>query len=224
MSEFSQFWDLVGEVLRLRPGAFQTIGELALGGRLAFVVVLLVGLSEALGESVVLFVNRVSPRRFAVSLLISAVLFAFTYLFVTLSIFVVARFIVAAPVEFAAVARVVGFSYAPRLFGFLEFLPFLGVPVQATLRAWSVLALLVGVGSALALSPGQALASVLLGSLLLLSIERTVGRPLIGLARWLRTRAAGVELVTDRRKLLDLIDAGPDRGLRPSGGSEGGAR
>ena len=54
-----------------------------------------------------------------------------------------------------------------------------------------------------------------LGSVLLLTLQRTIGRPLLALARIARRRAAGVDLVTDRRELLALIDSGPDRGLRP---------
>lgn len=225
MLELQSFWELINQVLRLEMNVVDSLALHPAGGRFAVAVVLLVGLSEAVGESVVLFINRVSPRRFLLSLLISAILFVFTYAFWTASIYLVAHYVFGAAAPVWLVARVVGFAYAPRLLGFLAFLPYFGGPISTLLQLWSLLAVLLGAMAALELAPLQAVASVVLGGLLLMTLERTVGRPILALARWVRGRVAGVQLVTDRRRLRSLIDAGPDPGLSPPRGSErGGGR
>lgn len=207
--------DLIRDTLTFRPG---TTELLRLGGsalRLAFWVLLAAGLSEAVGESVVLFVNRVSPRRFVISLLISAVIFAVTYLFFALSVYLVARYALDRQVAFSFVAGIVALGQAPRLFGLFVFLPYLGLPVSVALWAWSIAATVLGVAEGLRLAPLEALLAVALGALLLITMQRTVGRPLLLLARLARRQAAGVRLVTDARGLRELIDADPDAGLAP---------
>src|SRR5690625_7798362 len=85
-------WQLIDQVWRLDIGGLQAVVEQgALGARLTLILVLLVGLSEAVGESVVLFLNRVKLRRFFLSLVFSAVLFAFSYVLLVLSIYHVPR-------------------------------------------------------------------------------------------------------------------------------------
>lgn len=215
MLELGAAMELIRNVLSLSSDFAITVVEQAGAGRLAVLVVILVGLSEALGESVVLFVNRVKPKHFLRSLFISAFIFAFTYMFLAASILVVARLFFTPSAQFAPILAVVALAQAPRLFGFLVFLPYFGLPISVLLWIWSLLATTVGVAELLDLGAWQAAAVVALGSVLLLTLQRTIGRPLLALARIARRRAAGVDLVTDRRELLALIDSGPDRGLRP---------
>ena len=214
-SVIATYAQIIGDVLRLDMSGVVDFAREGRGGRLAVLTVLLGGLSSALGESVVLFINRVRPVRFVLSLVISAVLFLFSFTFLALSIYLVARFAFGAGEPFILVARVAALAYAPLLFAFLEFLPVLGLPIGMALRIWSLLAAFVGVSELLGLTPLRALASVAIGYLLLLTLERTVGRPIIAFSRWLRRRAAGVKLVTDRQSLRKLIDAGPDEGIIP---------
>ena len=213
---------LIGQVLRLETSAIGPLTQLAGGGQLALLVVVLAGLSEALGESLVLFVNRVPFKRFLVSVVISAVIFVCTYGFLTLSIFAVARLAFGATASVGAVARVVGCAYAPMIFSFVTFIPFFGQPLGTILHLWSLVAVLLGVETVFTLSPPQSLACVTLGGLVLFTVQRTVGRPLTALARWLRRRAAGTPLTTGRKKMQALIDAGPDAGL-PSPPDRSGA-
>lgn len=207
--------DLIGDVLSLRAGFALAAAEVAGVGRIAVAVAILAGLSEAVGESVVLFVNRVKPAHFVRSLLISALIFAITYLFLAASIWAVATFVLGADGSFGSIAAVVALAQAPRLFGFLAFLPYFGLPISVLLWIWSLLATTSGVAALLQLAPWEAAVAVMLGGLLLLTLQRTVGRPLLALARLVRARAAGVQLVTDRRKLSALIDGAPDPGLAP---------
>lgn len=207
--------ELIRDVLRMTSGFGETVVTTPGAGRLAVIVVVLAGLSESVGESVVLFANRVKPKHFVRSLFISAFIFAFTYFFLAASIWAVARLFFVPDASFRQIATVVALAQAPRLFGFLVFLPYFGLATSVLLWIWGLLATTVGVVELLALTAWQAAAVVALGSLLLLTLQRTIGRPLLALARIARRRAAGVDLITDRRKLRELIDSGPDEGLRP---------
>ncbi|HRP46683.1 MAG TPA: hypothetical protein PLT07_03960 [Trueperaceae bacterium] len=215
MFDFGTGLALIRDTLLFQPG---TTELLRLGGAaisLAFGVLFAAGLSEAIGESVVLFVNRVSPRRFAISLVISAIIFAFTYLFFALSVYVVARYALASEAPFSFIAGMVALGQAPRLFGFLVFLPYLGLPLSVLLWIWSIGATVLSVAEGLELAPWEAVLAVAVGALLLITLQRTIGRPLLLLARVARRQAAGVKLVTDVRGLRDLIDDAPDEGLAP---------
>ena len=204
------FWNLLGGALRLEPGVFGQAEALPTGLRTALLVVLLAGFSTALGQSAVLFINRIKTGRFAVSLAVAAVIFAFTYLFWTTSILLTARYVFHSAADWRGVATAVGLGYAPRVFGLLVFTPFFGVPVSVLLSLWSLLAILTGIGSVLGLADWQALLCSVLGWLMLQLLERTVGRPVVGVARWLRRRAAGAEVVTGWGSLEALVNADLD--------------
>lgn len=209
-----KFFRVVWEMLHPSTEDFIAIFLLEGAREMALTVAALAGLSEAIGHSVVLFINRVRFRRFMLSLVISAVIFVFTYVFFALSIYAVVRFGFGSDVDVRAIAIVVGLSYAPRLFGFLTFVPYFGVPLSAVLNVWTALVMMESVSWALGSSPFQALASILLGGLLLLTLQRSVGRPVTATARWAMRRAAGVPLVTDREGLYALLDDRPESGLR----------
>lgn len=203
------WWSILG----LQPGFADVVVGSPGALRFAAVTVTLAGLSEAFGESVVLFLNRVKPKHFVRSLLISALIFGFTYLFLAASVWAVAEVWTRPGVSFMEVAAVVAAAQAPRLLGFLVFLPYFGLPVSVLLWIWSLLATTLGVAELLLLGPWEAALTVSLGGLLLLTLQRTVGRPVLALARLARRRAAGQELITDRRALMQLVDTGPDAGL-----------
>jgi len=207
MSSLVQFADVVDQVLTLSiEGLPRSMQQPGIGG-ITLAIVALAGVSEAVGESVVLFANRVRRLRFLLSLLISAVLFVFGYLFQAASIYVVARYAFGSTVALTTVTTVVGLSYAPRLFGLLAFLPYFGSGVAALLTIWSVLATVLGVAAAAELEPWRAVAAVALGALLLAVLRRSVGLPLYWAARWLRRVGAGVEqLITDPEEFTELLE------------------
>ncbi|HEX7001447.1 MAG TPA: hypothetical protein VF164_07095 [Trueperaceae bacterium] len=182
--------------LTLSMERLAVVPELPDASSAALLIVLLAGISEAAGESVVLFVNRVRPRRFFVSLAVSGLLFVFTYLFLSGSVIAVTRLLLGPDVRAFDMAIVVGAAFAPRMFGFLGFLPYFGQPIGALLQAWSVLAALRGVRAVLGAGVLEAIAAVALGALLLAVLQRTVGLPLVYVARRLLNASAGVRLTS----------------------------
>ncbi len=190
-------WNLLAGALQLDAATFRLAETLPLGSLTAFWVVLLAGFSSAVGQSAILLINRIRPGRFVGSLLVSAVIYIFTYLFWTVSILLIARYVFGSITTWGTVARAVGLGYTPQLFSFLAFMPFFGVPVLILLSLWSLLAVIIGIGVTLSLPLWQALLCSVLGWLVLQLLERTVGRPVVAARNWLRRSAAGSEVVTD---------------------------
>jgi cellulose synthase/poly-beta-1,6-N-acetylglucosamine synthase-like glycosyltransferase len=157
-------------------------------------VVFLAGLSQGLGQSVVLFANRIKPRRFAFSLLVSAVIYVFGFLFSVLSIWLIAKVVFDKSAQFKLIISVVGLSYAPFLLGFFILTPHLGSFFNIVLSLWRLTALLIALEVTLGLTLWQALICSLLAWLFLAIVERTIGRPIQGLSRTVKRVAAGKKL------------------------------
>lgn len=203
-----RFWEVLGYVFALNAEAFRIAITVPAGRSLALVVVLLAGLSQGIGQSIILFVNQVRPARFAISLGINAVLFAFGFLALVLSTWLVTLTPWAQNMPFGQLVTVLGLAYAPLLFSFLGALPYLGVPILNVLSVWHLLAMVVGFGAIANLGIGNAFSYVALGWVLLQVLQTTVGRPVASLGKRIANRAAGVELVTRRR---DLVESYRDR-------------
>ncbi|MBE9192975.1 CAAX protease [Gloeocapsopsis crepidinum LEGE 06123] len=202
---FDRFWELLGWVLALNSEAFEQINTLPYGSTVALVVVLAASLSQVVAQSVILFVNRVTPVRFVFTLLIGTVLFAFGYLFLVLSTWLIsfAPFTVEAP--FSVVARTLGFSYAPLIFSVFGAMPYLGEPILSVLSLWQLLAMVVGFAAASDTTVWQAFGTVALGWLTLWLMQRTIGQPIAQFGYWVACQVAGVELVTKRERLPAIL-------------------
>lgn len=162
---------------------------------LSIVMVLVAGFSEAVGQSVVLFVNGITPRRFIISIMMSGVLFLGGYLLWVGSIFLLARLIFRIDATLLDVVRAVGLGYAPLLFGFLGLIPYFGVGILTLLYFWAFTAIVSAVSVTMGLSTAQALLMSIGGGLLILRIRATFGLPMVKWARRVRNAAAGKRLV-----------------------------
>ena len=158
-------------------------------------IVVLAGLSEAVAQSAVLFMNQVKPRRFALSLLISALLFTFSYFFYVFSIDFIATLVYDVPSKTDLIFVSVALAYAPLILSFLSLIPYFGRAITFVLSAYHFLALLIAVAVTYSLEMPQPVVCVAGGWLLLTLLRGTVGRPVTALARSLRNRFAGTQLL-----------------------------
>ncbi|MBD2231738.1 CAAX protease [Phormidium tenue] len=205
---FNTLWQLVGGVLKLNPEAFQVFNQMPDSVVLGLVFV--AGFSQAVGQGIVLFVNRVKPLRFVLSMVLSALLFVAGYLFWVLSIWVVSRWLLDQPISWRVVQGSLALSYLPLMFSFLGAMPYLGMPLLRLLALLSLLAVVFALAALGQISVGQAAEHVALGWLGLVVVQQTtVGQPIVNLGRWLANWAAGVQLVVDRGQLKLLIAANP---------------
>jgi len=204
-SGFERFWSFLGGVFSLDGDTFRQVATLPSGLLLALFVVLAAGLSLAVGQSIILFINQVKPVRFVFSLLITAILYLFGFLFLVFSTWLITLLPWSAQVPLSSLVRVLGISYAPLLFGFLGALPYLGGPILTLLSIWHFLALVVGFGAIAGVSLTQSVGYVALGWAVLQILEQVIGQPIANLGRWVADKVAGVELTTDRRDLVEVV-------------------
>jgi hypothetical protein len=204
----AQMWKFVSGAMALQIDTYRQFEGAPLANRMALYIVLLAGFSEAIAQGTVLFINRVKPFRFALSIGIAAVLFVFGFLFWASSTWLATVIIFRTSESFGTLVRTLSLSFAPRLLSVFIALPYLGTPISFLLSVWSLLCFLVGLRAVLGITLWQAFACGILGWLVLQILERTIGRPFSALGRWIRNSAAGVPLVTNLRELERLVEQG----------------
>ncbi|HEY9872999.1 MAG TPA: hypothetical protein V6D12_06170, partial [Candidatus Obscuribacterales bacterium] len=148
------------------------------------------------------------PMRFILSLLIVALLYAFSYIFWVLSTWLAGIVLFAKNPSLIAIARTLGLAYAPLVFSFLVALPYFGVPISVVLSVWSFVAFVTGLKVALGLGIWQTFWCGALGWAVFQVSQRTIGRPVKLVGRWLESTVAGVNLVTDLKALEQIVEAG----------------
>src|SRR5581483_8602658 len=173
-----EVWSLLGGVMALQGQAYREALAFPDAIPAAVAIVLAAGLSEAVGQSIVLFANRVKPARFIFSLFVDALLFTFGYVFLVLSTWLVCRLPGAPHLSLLELALVLGMSYAPMLFAFLAALPYLGSALMNLLRVWHFLAMVVGVAAAGGIDVFASATYVWLGWLVMMLVQRSFGKPI----------------------------------------------
>lgn len=201
-------WSIFTGALRLEPASFEAILFRPDGLRIALVLLLLGGFSNAIGQSVALFANRVRPWRFVASLAVGALLFAGSVLIWGAAVSVLVSLAFSQPADARHVAQIVGLAHAPRLFAFLVLTPYFGSLLGAILTVWTLLALTVGTRTVFGLGLLEALAVLGLAWLAIEILSRTLGRPLVAVARGIRRLTAGTSLEKpDGRRIRSGRDA-----------------
>lgn len=197
--------------MTFNPETFRVMADLPNANQITLQLLLLVGFSQAVGQGLILFVNRVKPIRFVLSLGLGAILFVFSYGFWIYSTFLVSRLLFQQTLDFRAIYHTVGLATAPQLLSFLIALPYFGVPIQIFLALWALLVFVQGFSVATGFGLWQAFICGLLGWVFLQILQRTIGRPIGALGSWLSNTAAGTPLVTDLQGIETLLETGLQR-------------
>lgn len=199
-------WHLITGALGFDPAAFAAIQLDANGGLAVLTILFLAGISRALGQCVVLLANKVSRRRFVVSLLVSGLTFIVGILLWASTIWLIGRFVFQVQQSFANVLLVVGLAYAPLLLGFLILLPYMGSFISHILEIWALLLVLLAVYVTLQLGIWQGLLCTLLGWLMFQALEYIFGKPITVLLNRLMRITTGtpfsIRRIEDLGKLL----------------------
>ncbi len=198
------FFKIVGAILRRERGVIAAVHDQPGVLYVSVAIVLVAGLSERIGQSVVLFVNEIGPRRFVISLFIGSVLFLGGYVLWIASIWVIATLLFRPDVSPLAIIRAVGLGYTPLIFGFLGLIPYFGTGILTILYFWVFVAIVFAVGTVLDLAVYQAVIVSAAGGLVILVMRATIGKPFVKWARRLRNLAAGKRLVL---RVQDAVDS-----------------
>jgi hypothetical protein len=198
-------WDVAVGVMRLDPEVFTSVVNTPGAGLVALVIAFVAGISDMLGQSVVLFANRVSPRRFGVSLVMAAVVLIVSIFFYAFSIWLIVKFVFFLPGRFRIILILVALSYAPIVFSFAALLPYLGNFIYQAVRVWSLLALVIGVKAIAGAVFWQGILACLLGWLFIQFVVHMPVLKIKAVDTWLWRVMTGTRERLDTQMLADRL-------------------
>lgn len=151
ITDIVEFWALIAELTIGALGfSAATFARTATSGEAqsaALMIAFLAGVSEMLGQSVILVINRVALYRFIASLAFTGftyVLTALTWALAAIAVAPMTRLGVLTPNEIAGVFGVVSLSFAPRLFGVFAMAPYFGQALGNLLEASAMILAIFG--------------------------------------------------------------------------------
>ncbi len=197
---------LIAGGLRLDGNSYAAFQALPGSAAVAWAILIAAGVSQAVGRSAILFLNRVRPSHFLQTLLVTALSLAAGLAVWLVSTWAVTHFLFAVKLPLGTVARTLGLACLPLVFAFLAAMPYFGPSLFALLAVWCLLGMATGIAALSSLSFVEALVAAALGWVAWQGLERTVGRPIVALGKRLEQRAAGTELTTDLIGLAGLLE------------------
>ena len=209
---WSNFWTLVGGALTLNGQVLLVARDAPRAYLAAVLLGVAAGISLALGQSVVLFANRVSQGRFAFLVLGGGLIFLARLGLWSLCIWLVGvvspRYALPLGVTFLAVC----FGQAPQLFAVFEALPYFGASLRRVLDAYALIVVVAGLRWMLDLPVLAAFLAAGLGWLLQAFLGGLLERPLAGVRGWMWRTASGRE---DFVRAPDVLEDRPRDGGAP---------
>jgi hypothetical protein len=181
----------IGSLLNLDVNTFRATVEHEYGIWWALALLLVAGVSMAIGQSVVLFANRVPRHRFLISLLGSGAVGLLAVLFWSVSIWATSHLFFGATEPWPDFLIVTALGFAPALFGFILFIPYVGVIFGWMLRVWVSLTVVIGVGIVAGLALWPALLCCVPGWLFLEAMTRLPLLDLRGFKAWVVSVTTG---------------------------------
>jgi hypothetical protein len=203
--------EVLGDALWLHSDLLQIATASPPGARtfgLGMAVVFWAGVSLLVGHSVPLFINRVRPGRFVLSMVLNGLLFVVSWLVWALVFTGIGTLLFGQHLSFPTTLLIISFSYAPYMFGFLILIPYLGPFLGRLLTGWSLLIVLVTVERVYSVTLPWALVHTGLGWLVLQLLNTTVGRPVLALRDRLLRSIAGRRLDLTPRELIRRVTRG----------------
>lgn len=170
--------------------ALQTSSDAELA---ATIVVILAGASILVGQSVALFLNKTRPWRFALSMLVTGLVYVIAVAFSALSIAIAATLLGQGFDEGGRLVATVSLGQAPLILGFLALTPYVGPRLLNGLEIWAFLSISVGVQVNYGVNPAEALLITFAGWIVGHLLRITIGRPIQGLDAWAVRKTAGVD-------------------------------
>ena len=174
-------WQGITQSMVLNPRVAEVVEQSPDSGWVVLAIAILGGAGLLLGQSVILLVNRVQPRRFALSLLMNGIVFASSLALWALTIWVIGRWIFPTQPNLILVMELIGLSAAPYVFGLFVLIPYLGEFAYRVLSTWS--AVIATGATAYSFKVGWWPAFLLVGAswLVIWGVSNTLGRPILAL-------------------------------------------
>ncbi len=184
----------------------------------AALTIVLAGLSDGLGtQSIVLLVNRITPLRFAINLVLSIMLYVLGALAWIAAIWLATRVVLRDAMPLPQLIGAVSLAYVPLWFSVLALIPYLGQAISPLLNGWSLVLALFAVRQVFQVGLLQALAGTVLGWLSMLLVRAVVSQPAARLDHWLWAITTGrdTRIDVDHLPLMwSTDDDDPARGAK----------
>jgi len=196
-------YHIIVGIIKLDSAMYEAVVADPNAASLALAVLLVVGLSTAIGHSVVLFVNRVERRRFILSFTLTSITFVLGVFLLTFSVWLTVVVLFDTTPAFEDVLIVISLSFAPFIFGLFVIIPYLGHILEYGLRVWALMAALVGVFTIFDISLFAALFSGVLGWMLFEIISNIA--VLQTVEQWFWRKATGKSGFVESQEAVDLF-------------------
>ena len=192
---------LVGDVLTQDADLTGRLGTLGLFWASVGVAALAL-LSIGLGQSGVLFLNRIRGVRALVSGVLALIYLIALRLLEAVVTWRVALAVTGRPLPLTTILTVFLLALAPHVFNALTFIPYLGLGIGRVLEVWSFLVLLVLLGAAYDLPSWQALLIAGSGWFLMQVLARVLAAPLGWISSRLWSLATGEAVLVTSANIL----------------------
>jgi hypothetical protein len=204
------FFDSVGGILSLNPDVIRQLQTAPNGLTVAVWILLLGTVSDVLGDSPLLFINRMRLGRFVAALGVETLL-SLVRLGIWMLSFWLFALLLNRGTSLAQVVLVVGLGYAPVLLSIFVVIPSAGPFIGRVLQAWTLVTILASIAVAVSASPWEVLAPGVVAVLVILVVRRWsdrfsvvalagISRRLVGVDVMQRTRALSPEVVMTGRR------------------------
>ena len=197
-----QLWHVIALALRANPEAFAIVRASPYSVGLLLGVGALAGASLLLGQSAVLFANRVTRGRFLLSLALNGVLNVVNLLIWGATVDLLAWLVYGVSIPLTTAAAIILLGSAPLVFAFLTLLPYLGVPLGWLLEIWSFIVVIIFLSDSRGLTLPQAFVIGFWGWLFIEVLNRAMGDRLGWVRNWIWRTVTGTRFDEDTEVLV----------------------
>jgi hypothetical protein len=193
MAYIQTILSLVGGVLRLDPAVFQMVNQVGTRDLILFWIVLIAGMSWMIGQSIVLFANRVKPGRFFIAVFLGGLRFLLEVALVGITVGLLGLWLGRIEIDFVRTFQTVSLAYAPYWLAFLVLIPYFGLIIERLLKVYLFLTLVVALQVAFQAPFGLAVIQALIVFGIAALVNLVLGRLLTPLANVLTRYVSGGE-------------------------------
>jgi hypothetical protein len=193
-------WQAIWNTLIFNAGVYEVVAQYPQTFWVTLGVAILGGASLLIGQSIVLFINQVTPTRFVLSMVLNGLQFTISLLVWAVLLTFLGDLIFNIEIPLTISTRIILLTAAPYVFGFFILMPYMGLTIQKILQIWSLLITLQIVNFQYQTNLLQALIIVGLGWLITILLGALLGRPVIFIRDAIWKRIVGTTLEQNVRE------------------------
>jgi hypothetical protein len=212
------FFDTLGGILSLNPDVILAVQTAPNGLTVAIVILLVATVSDVVGNSPVLFFNRMSRGRLAAAMGVETVLSLVRLAIWVCSTAILLLVVRGGVVKLSNIVLVIGVGYAPMVWSFLVVIPTAGPLIRRLLIAWTLVTITASIAVASSATPWQVVTGPVVATLVIVVLYRSSNRFSVRALGRLSRQFVGVDLM-QRTEAMDplLVIAASQTVARTSG-------